>query len=121
MKNLTKSLLAVALSAATFTAIAQETPAGGEGRPPRGPGGPGGGRSPIVAALDANGDGVIDAAEINGAAKALLTLDKNGDGQLTAEEIRPARPDGQRGPGQGGPGGDRGPKGERPARKSEAK
>lgn len=49
----------------------------------------------IVKALDANGDGVIDAAEIANASAALLTLDKNGDGKLTRDEYigkRPARP-----------------------------
>lgn len=112
MKTITKSLLAVALSAATFAVIAQDSAPAGEGRPARSPGGPG--RSPIIAALDANSDGVIDAAEINGAAKALLALDKNGDGQLTADEIRPGRPDGQGGPGRGGP------KGDRPGRKPAA-
>jgi|LakMenEpi03Aug12_release.lakeMendotaPanAssembly.Ray.scaffolds.fasta_scaffold376103_3 hypothetical protein len=120
MKTISQSLLALVLGAATFTAIAQDAPPQGEGRPGRGPGGGGPGRSPVIAALDANGDGVIDAAEINGAAKALLALDKNGDGQLTAEEIRPGRPDGQRGP--GGPGGPEGGRGEgkRPQRKAEA-
>jgi hypothetical protein len=57
--------------------------------------------SPVVAALDANKDGEIDATEIANAAAALKTLDKNGDGKLTGEEIRPPR--GDRGP--GGPGG----------------
>jgi hypothetical protein len=62
--------------------------------------------SPLVRALDANGDGVIDAAEISNASQVLLTLDANGDGQLTLEEVRPA---GARGP--GGPGGPRPPRG----------
>jgi hypothetical protein len=66
----------------------------------------------IVKALDANGDGVIDASEIANAPAALKTLDKNGDGQLTRNEYlgpRPPRPDHQMGPdGQAGqgPGGD---------------
>ena len=49
----------------------------------------------IIKALDANGDGVIDASEIANASVALKTLDKNGDGQLTREEYlgqRPGRP-----------------------------
>jgi hypothetical protein len=101
-------------------------PAGGPGpkpadanadhpRPPRDaaentdgePAGPGPGRrpgSPIVAALDANKDGVIDATEIANATAALKALDKNGDGKITMDEIRPPRP--------GGPGG--GPNGARP-------
>jgi len=41
----------------------------------------------IVKALDANGDGVIDAAEIANAAAVLATLDKNGDGVLTRDEF----------------------------------
>ena len=55
-------------------------------------------RSPIVAALDANGDGVIDAQEIANAPAALRTLDKNGDGQLTRDEFRRPREDGNRPP-----------------------
>ena len=51
--------------------------------------------SPILLALDLNGDGVLDADEIAAAATSLLKLDKNGDGQLTPDEYRPPRPDGQ--------------------------
>jgi len=47
---------------------------------------------PIVKALDANGDGVIDASEIANATAALKTLDKNGDGQLTRDEFIGKRP-----------------------------
>ena len=68
-----------------------------------GPGGPRRGAPPIVAALDANHDGVLDAAELANAPAALLTLDKNGDGQLSHDEIAPPRPDGRRGPGGPGP------------------
>lgn len=60
-------------------------PAGANGRRPR---------PPLIAALDANGDGIIDAKEIANAPAALLTLDKNGDGQLTPNEWRPQRPAG---------------------------
>ena len=92
-------LSAVALSASTVLATAQdqnrERPAGGRGM------------SPIIAALDADKDGEISAAEIANAAVALKTLDKNSDGKLTGEEFRPAR-------GERGPGGDRGPRGDRP-------
>jgi protein tyrosine phosphatase (PTP) superfamily phosphohydrolase (DUF442 family) len=42
--------------------------------------------SPVLEALDANGDGVIDAEEIANASSALLNLDKNDDGQLTPNE-----------------------------------
>ena len=46
----------------------------------------------VVATLDANHDGVIDAAEINNASLALKSLDKNADGKLTGEELRRPRP-----------------------------
>src|SRR5881409_2221796 len=46
----------------------------------------------VVATLDANHDGVIDAAEINNASEALKSLDKNADGKLTAGELRRPRP-----------------------------
>lgn len=85
-------------------------------------GGPGGQRGggdmgrmmqmmPVLAALDANKDGVISKSEINNAAAALRKLDKNGDGELDAEEMRPSRPEGGRSRGgapEGGPGGERG-------------
>ena len=50
----------------------------------------------VVATLDANHDGVIDAVEIKNAVTALKSLDKNADGKLTGEELRrprPSRPD----------------------------
>ncbi len=80
-------------------------------RGPRPDGPPGGGPNgknhpplpPIIAALDANHDGVIDADELANAPAALKTLDKNGDGQLTPDEFRP--------PGKGGPGGHPGGRG----------
>lgn len=85
-------------------------------------GGPGGQRGggdmgrmmqmmPVLAALDADKDGVISKSEINNAAAALRKLDKNGDGELDAEEMRPSRPEGGRSRGgapEGGPGGERG-------------
>jgi hypothetical protein len=84
------------------------------GAPPGEPG-PGGQRitaSPIVTALDLNGDGIIDAEELAKAAEALKKLDKNGDGKITPEEYRPQRSGapgmpGMRGNGfrPGGPGG----------------
>ena len=78
---------------------------------------------PVLAALDADQDGVISASEISNASKALMKLDRNGDGKLTAEELRPGL--GQRGNGQGGrPGGppSRGPEARGPeARGPEAR
>ena len=64
---------------------------------------------PIIAALDANSDGVIDADELANAPAALNTLDKNGDGQLTADEFLPPRRGGPGGPGMRGQG--HGPRG----------
>ena len=63
----------------------------------------------IIKALDANGDGVIDATEIANAPAALKSLDKNGDGKLTPDEYigpRPQRPGGPGRNGGGNPGGD---------------
>jgi hypothetical protein len=97
MKLSTIILSACALGASTFFVSAQDEKK--EPAPPPPPGRP---MSPIVAALDANKDGVIDATEIANAVAALKTLDKNGDGKLTQDEIRPPR--GERGPGRG-PGG----------------
>ena len=87
-------LSAIALSASAVVASAQDQ---NRDRP--------GGRqpSPIIAALDADKDGEISAAEIANAAVALKTLDKNSDGKLTGEEFGPQ------------PRGDRGPRGERGA------
>lgn len=48
-------------------------------------------RSPIIAVLDANGDGIIDENEIANAVNALKKLDKNGDGKLTPDEYLPQR------------------------------
>lgn len=44
---------------------------------------------PIVAALDANHDGVIDATELANATSELTALDLNHDGQLTRDEYNP--------------------------------
>ena len=74
-----------------FKALAQE---GGEDGGAGAPGDHDGKRPmpPIEAALDANGDGVIDAEEIASASTSLKKLDKNGDGKLTADEYRPPMP-----------------------------
>ena len=73
----------------------------------------------IVKALDANGDGMIDATEIANASAALKTLDKNGDGKLTSEEFLGKRPgpppqDGMGGNDAGGPPPEDGPGGPPP-------
>ncbi len=84
----------------------EETPSGrtrgrgaeGErGGPDSGRGGPGGFRrpNPMFEALDADGDGEINAAELKKAIVALKKLDADGDGRITLAEVTP----------QGGPGG----------------
>ena len=45
----------------------------------------------VVATLDANHDGIIDAGEIANASQALKSLDKNADGRLSREELRRGR------------------------------
>jgi len=45
---------------------------------------------PVLAALDADHDGIVSAREILNAPAALRTLDKNGDGYLTEDELLPA-------------------------------
>lgn len=114
MKTITFALaLTVAVAACTLQAQEGGRPpreGGGQGGRGGEGGGPGGGgqggeqrrpKPPLITALDANGDGVIDAGEIANASEALKKLDKNGDGKLTQEECMPPRPQG----GQGGPGG----------------
>ena len=124
MKTKMTLTLIAALGALALTVNAQDAggppPGGGGGQ--GGPGGPGmGGKRPlppIIAVLDTNHDGTIDADEIANASASLKKLDKNGDGKLTPDELRPpgGRPPmgGQGGPeGQGGPGND-GPQGPPP-------
>jgi len=48
--------------------------------------------SPVMLALDANGDGALQPSEIAGASASLRALDANGDGKLTHEELRPLPP-----------------------------
>jgi hypothetical protein len=84
MKMKTKSkilVITLALAATTAAVLAQDR----AGNPPRGHRPP----PPVIVALDANHDGVIDADEIANASAALKTLDKNGDGKLTQDELRP--------------------------------
>lgn len=73
-------------------AVAQEP----RPQPPRGGG--------LMAALDRNGNGKLEADEIDLAVVSLRRLDKNGDGEVGPEELR----GGERGPGRppGGPGPD---------------
>ncbi len=83
-------------------------PQGIRGRGTDGRGGQGGGRpddgrvggDPLTTALDANGDGLIDKAELRGAVAALRKLDTNQDGQISAEELHVSG--GQRRGGEGG-------------------
>lgn len=67
---------------------------------------------PIIAALDANHDGIIDANEIANASAALKSLDKTGSGKIPVEQLMGRPPGGMgmgRGPGPGpGPGPDGG-------------
>jgi len=89
MKITIRSILVVALSLGAFTSFAQPQQNG-----PGGPGGPRSGRghrppSPLLIALDANTNGVLEASEIANASIALKALDKNGDGKLTAVEVMP--------------------------------
>jgi Ca2+-binding EF-hand superfamily protein len=88
----------IALTAVTTTLSMAQAPEGGR----RPEGGRGGfmRNIPVVAAIDADGDGTITAEEIDGASKALKALDKNGDGKLSDDETRPSF-----GGGPGGPGG----------------
>lgn len=106
MNSSIRSLVVAALSAGSLTLslTAQNAPEGAPDRPHRG-------APPVVAALDANQDGVLDASEISNASTALSGLDANADGQVTSDEIRPqgrgGRPGGPGPGGQGGPGGPR--------------
>src|SRR5687768_6044338 len=100
MKNIIIIAALLATSALSTQAQDYDRREGRPGRPPGGPGGPGWpdgpGRGlrppPLIAALDANKDGRIDATEMANAGNALLALDKNSDGQITLDELRPARP-----------------------------
>jgi Ca2+-binding EF-hand superfamily protein len=89
----------------TFSLVAA-TAMFGQDRGRRGDFGPPGGfmrMNPALAALDADQDGTVSAAELANAAAALKSLDKDNDGKISAEEMRP------RMGGRGGPGGPGGP------------
>jgi hypothetical protein len=111
MKTNMKTMLMLAgllaLGAAAFVVNAQDNGGSQNGDGQNGP--PMRGHRPpvpaIVAALDANHDGVIDADEIANAPAALKSLDKNGDGKLTPDEFmgkRPAPPQHSNGGGDAG-------------------
>ena len=55
---------------------------GGGGPPPE--------RNPLMAALDADGDGAVSEAEVASAPQSLRSIDADGDGRLTPDELRPA-------------------------------
>lgn len=80
-----------------FVAAWAATVAPGQGR--RGRRGP---PSPVLEALDFDGDGVLSGEEMDEAVRSLRTLDRDGDGNITAEELQPPRGD-ERGGGFGGP------------------
>lgn len=86
MKNSVKALLmAVAIGTTATMATAQEEgPRREGGRPPGPPPVP-----PIIAALDLDKNGEIDADEIAKASDSLKKLDKNNDGKINREELRP--------------------------------
>lgn len=80
-------------------------------QPPGERGGPDGFRpptSPLMEALDRNGDHRISAEELAAAVESLTGLDRNGDGELSMEEVMPPRPNADRA-GRPGPGRDDGP------------
>ena len=94
MKTTTKTMLTLlAIGSSALILNAQDS---GNPPPEGGPGGMGPHHHPpplpLILALDANHDRVIDANEIANASTALLTLDKNGDGKLTADEYLPPVP-----------------------------
>jgi hypothetical protein len=110
MKQLTAVALMLGLPLVGAVAQQDGPP---DGMPPQG--GPGMGMGmhrmppPIIAALDTNRDGIIDADEIANAAAALKALDRNGTGKLTLMDLMgppPHRMGGGMGPGpDGGQGG----------------
>src|ERR1043166_6032185 len=80
----------IALTAGLSVLQAQSAPVSGSPKAstPRAKASP----SLVIATLDANHDGIIDAGEIANASQALKSLDKNADGKLSREELRRGRP-----------------------------
>lgn len=78
---------------------------------PNRPGGQAGQRprrfNPLLRVFDADSDGILSKAEIEGAAAKLKALDQSNDGKLTSDELRGAISFGRGGPGGSG----RGPRG----------
>lgn len=62
------------------------------GGPPPGPPPHGFHVPPVIAALDADKNGTISAAELTNASESLKALDENGDGELSEEELHPHGP-----------------------------
>ncbi len=97
MKNLTRLLLTLSVTAASVLSAQTTTSDSTKGPRRGGPGGPGGpgrgpGGHPVIRVLDTDRDHEISAAEIAGASAALLTLDANKDGSVAADEFHPPRP-----------------------------
>lgn len=92
-------IMALTLTVPTFSLLAQDATTGQAAQPPRHrAGGP---QMMFLKTLDADKDGVLSAAEIDGAPAALKALDANNDGQLTRDELRPTGKGGQPGDGKG--------------------
>jgi len=95
------STLALILAASAFTVIAQDAPPPQAATPAKAKHHKKAGHDLLLNALDANGDGTIDATEIANSPAALKTLDKSGIGQITRDELRPPRPEGAEKPEKG--------------------
>jgi caffeoyl-CoA O-methyltransferase len=113
MRHVRKSALATWILAGLVAATVWAQPPAGRDRPGDRPGdGPGwfGPPNPIVRLFDADRDGTLSQAEIDGAAAKLKEFDSSKDGKLTADELRRAMPGPPDGPGPGfGPRGRGGP------------
>lgn len=99
LRPLIRAFTCLTVGAVLITGVVDAQPPGGR------EGGRGMFRMPLMTALDADGDGVISAKEIDEAPGHLRTLDANKDGKLTMEELRPAGGPGGRGRSGGNAGG----------------